>query len=76
MPRSSSSIGKRIPAYGSRTEVGRGELQPGSRLEIVSPQSVRFIFPEPDGGALEKLRAMHIGNRQFYRELGWGEKSW
>jgi peptide/nickel transport system substrate-binding protein len=48
----------------------------GSRLEIVTPQSVRFIFPEPDGGALEKLRAMHIGNRQFYRELGWGEKSW
>jgi ABC-type transport system substrate-binding protein len=48
----------------------------GSRLEIVTPQIVRFIFPEPDGGALEKLRAMHIGNRQFYRELGWGEKSW
>jgi hypothetical protein len=51
-------------------------FKPGSRLEIVTPQSVRFIFPEPDGGALEKLRAMHIGNRQFYRELGWGEKSW
>jgi ABC-type transport system substrate-binding protein len=51
-------------------------FKPGSRLEIVTPQIVRFIFPEPDGGALEKLRAMHIGNRQFYRELGWGEKSW
>ena len=51
-------------------------FKPGSRLEIVNPQIVRFIFPEPDGGALEKLRAMHIGNRQFYRELGWGEKSW
>jgi ABC-type transport system substrate-binding protein len=51
-------------------------FKPGSRLEIVTPQSVRFIFPKPDGGALEKLRAMHLGNRQFYRELGWGEKSW
>jgi peptide/nickel transport system substrate-binding protein len=51
-------------------------FKPGSRLEIVTPQIVRFIFPEPDGGALVKLRAMHIGNRQFYRELGWGEKSW
>jgi peptide/nickel transport system substrate-binding protein len=51
-------------------------FKPGSRLAVVTPQVVRFIFPEPDGGALEKLRAMHIGNRQFYRELGWGEKSW
>jgi len=51
-------------------------FKPGSRLEIVTPQSVRFIFPEPDGGALAKLVVMHLGNRQFYRELGWGEKSW
>jgi peptide/nickel transport system substrate-binding protein len=51
-------------------------FKPGSRLEIVTPQIVRFIFPEPDGGALTKLVAMHMGNRQFYRELGWGEKSW
>jgi ABC-type transport system substrate-binding protein len=51
-------------------------FKPGSRLEIVSPQSVRFIFPEPDGGALAKLLVMHLGNRQFYRELGWGEESW
>jgi peptide/nickel transport system substrate-binding protein len=51
-------------------------FQSGSRLEIVDPQTVRFIFPEPDGGALAKLRDMHIANRQFYRELGWGEKSW
>ena len=51
-------------------------FKPGSRLEIVTPHIVRFIFPEPDGGALEKLVAMHMGNRQFYRELGWGEKSW
>jgi ABC-type transport system substrate-binding protein len=51
-------------------------FKPGSRLEIVTPQSVRFVFPEPDGGALAKLAAMHIGNRQFYRELGWGEEHW
>jgi peptide/nickel transport system substrate-binding protein len=51
-------------------------FKPGSRLEIVTPQRVRFIFPEPDGGALAKLVVMHLGNRQFYRELGWGEKSW
>jgi peptide/nickel transport system substrate-binding protein len=51
-------------------------FKPGSRLEIVTHQIVRFIFPEPDGGVLAKLVGMHIGNRQFYRELGWGEKSW
>src|SRR5215471_8138482 len=49
---------------------------PGSRLEIIDPYTVRFIFPEPDGGALIKLSLTHIGNRQFYRELGWGERHW
>jgi peptide/nickel transport system substrate-binding protein len=48
----------------------------GSRLDIINPYQVRFVFPEPDGGALAKLSFMHIGNRQFYRELGWGEKHW
>lgn len=48
----------------------------GSRLDIIDPYRVRFVFPEPDGGALAKLSFMHIGNRQFYRELGWGEKHW
>ena len=51
-------------------------FQPGSRLEIVDPHTVRFVFPEPDGGAMARLVLMHIGNRQFYHELGWGEKSW
>jgi ABC-type transport system substrate-binding protein len=51
-------------------------FKPESRLEIIDPYTVRFVFPEPDGGALAKLTAMHIGNRQFYREFGWGEKSW
>ena len=48
----------------------------GSRLEIIDADTVRFIFPEPDGGALAKLTLMHIGNRQFYREFGWREKHW
>jgi ABC-type transport system substrate-binding protein len=48
----------------------------GSSLEIVDPETVRFLFPEPDGGALAKLTQIHIGNRQFYQEFGWGEESW
>ena len=51
-------------------------FKPGSRLEIVDPYTVRFVFPEPDGAALARLTLMHIGNRQFYHELGWGEASW
>ncbi len=51
-------------------------FKPGSRLEIIDLQTVRFAFPEPDGGTLAKLSGMHIGNRQFYREMGWGEKHW
>jgi ABC-type transport system substrate-binding protein len=49
---------------------------PGSRLEIRDPHTVRFAFPEPDGGAMARLVLMHMANRQFYREVGWGEKSW
>jgi ABC-type transport system substrate-binding protein len=51
-------------------------FKPGSHLEIVDPQTVRFHFPEPDGLALAKLSLMHMGNRQFYREFGWGETRW
>ena len=51
-------------------------FNPGSRLEILDAQTVRFIFPAPDGAALAKLSAMHLGNRQFYRDMGWGEKHW
>jgi ABC-type transport system substrate-binding protein len=52
-------------------------FQSGSRLEILDPYTIRFIFPEPDGAALVRLSGLHIGNRQFHRELGgWGEKSW
>jgi len=48
----------------------------GSRLEILDPYTVRFVFAEPDGAALAKISFLHIGNHQFYREVGWGEKSW
>jgi len=51
-------------------------FQPGSRLEILDAQTVRFHFPEPDGAALIRLASLHIGNRQFYAELGWGEAHW
>ena len=51
-------------------------FKPGSRLQIIDAHTVRFVFPEPDGSALVKLSFMHMGNRQFYRELGWGEKHW
>jgi ABC-type transport system substrate-binding protein len=53
-----------------------GNFKPGSRLEIIDAQTVCFVFLEPDGGALARLTLMHIGNRQFYREFGWEEKSW
>ena len=51
-------------------------FQAGTRLEVIDPHTVRFIFPQPDGAALLKLSSMHIGNRQFYAEHGWGEKHW
>ena len=51
-------------------------FKPGSRLEVVDPHTVRFVFPEPDGAALIKLSSMHLGSRQFHAEHGWGEKSW
>jgi ABC-type transport system substrate-binding protein len=51
-------------------------IKAGSRLEIIDPHTVRLVFSEPDGMALSKLTWMHIGNRQFYRQLGWGEHHW
>jgi peptide/nickel transport system substrate-binding protein len=51
-------------------------FKPGSRLEVVDPSTVRFHFPEPDGAALVKLSGLHVANRQFYAEHGWGEKQW
>ena len=51
-------------------------FRPGSRLEVLDPWTVRFVFPEPDGGVIAKLGVFHMASRQFHRELGWGEKSW
>ena len=56
-----------------------GEWQVGDdgvTRPIVRPYTVRFVFPEPDGGAMVKVSMMHIAHRQFYRDLGWGEKYW
>ena len=51
-------------------------FHPGSRLEIVDAYTVRFLFPKPDGAALSRLTVLHMANRQFHREHGWGEKQW
>ena len=51
-------------------------FKPGSRLDIVDPYTVRFVFPEPDGGALAKIAFIHMANRQFYRDVGWGTEHW
>lgn len=62
-----------------RQPLAAGEFmnfKPGSRLEIVDPYTVRFRFPEPDGGALIRFALLHMANRQFHREHGWGEKEW
>jgi ABC-type transport system substrate-binding protein len=51
-------------------------FKPGSRLEVIAPYLVRFVFAEPDGGVLAKLSVMHMANRQFYQEVGWGTEHW
>jgi ABC-type transport system substrate-binding protein len=51
-------------------------FKPGSRLEILDPYTVRFVFPEPDSGAMARFVLMHMANRQFHRDFGWGEKNW
>src|SRR5262249_26162378 len=51
-------------------------FKPGSKLEVVDKETVRFNFPEPDGAAMAKIAAMHIGNHEFYTKVGWGEKHW
>ena len=51
-------------------------FQPGLQMEVRDPYTIRFRFPEPDGAALARLTFIHIANRQFYREGGWGGKHW
>ena len=62
-----------------RQPLSTGEFmnfKPGSRIELLDSYTVRFRFPEPDGGALIRFALLHMGNRQFHREHGWGEKEW
>ena len=40
--------------------------------EVTGERSVRLRFPEPDGLALGKLRAMHIMSSRFWDEIGFG----
>ena len=51
-------------------------FKPGLRIEIIDPHTLRFHFAEPDGAALARLSYVHIANRQFLREFGWGGKNW
>jgi ABC-type transport system substrate-binding protein len=51
-------------------------FKPGSRLDVIDPSTVRFVFPETDGGALAKIALIHLANRQFYRDVGWGTEHW
>ena len=51
-------------------------FKPGVRLEIIEQYRVQFHFPSPDGAALIKLSTMHLGNRQFHTDHGWGEQEW
>jgi peptide/nickel transport system substrate-binding protein len=41
-------------------------FSPGSRLEILDAQTVRFIFPTPDGAALAKPSAMQRGSDELF----------
>lgn len=45
---------------------------PGTTLEVTGERSVRFRFPEPDGLALGKLRAMHLMSTRFWDGPGFG----
>ena len=71
LPQTVVAFGTDIPFL---SEVGKPYLiGPG---DILDAHTVRLVFPAPDGGVLYKLAHMHIANRQFYREFGWGEKGW
>ena len=47
---------------------------PGTRMEIVGEFKVRMKFPEPDGLAVGKFRAMHLMNQNFWKNVGFGYK--
>jgi ABC-type transport system substrate-binding protein len=52
------------------------KFKPGVRMDIRDPYTMRFHFAEPDGAALVRLSYLHLGNRQFFREGGWGQRHW
>jgi hypothetical protein len=43
-----------------------------TRAEVVDERTVRLHLPEVDGLALGKLRATHVMNERFWRDLGFG----
>ena len=47
---------------------------PGTKMEIVGEFKVRMRFPEPDGLAVGKFRAMHLMNSDFWKNVGFGYK--
>jgi len=47
-------------------------IDPRTRLEVTGEYSVRFHYPEVDGLALGKLRAMHLMSERFWNEVGFG----
>jgi ABC-type transport system substrate-binding protein len=47
-------------------------LDPATRCEISGADTVRFLFPKPDGMALGKLRAIHMMSTAFWKEIGFG----
>ncbi len=47
-------------------------LSPETRMEVVDDETVRYLFPKPDGMVLGKMRAMHIMNPQFWDTIGFG----
>lgn len=58
-------------------------LHPETSLEVVDERAARFHFPETDGLAVGKLRAMHLMNTKFwegpsfgYERRGSGEGHW
>ncbi len=44
----------------------------GTTLEVTGEYGVRLRFPEPDGQALGKLRAMHVMTTPFWEGPGFG----
>ena len=45
---------------------------PRTTCEVTGAMTVRFHYPEPDGLALGKLRAMHVMSTRFWEEVGFG----